>query len=557
MFGRLTCNLFNANDVLFSTASLLHLCCISMDRYIAIMDPFHYHTKMTRARTATMLTFAWVASALISHIPIHLGWYTLDDQAIWFAAPLPTSPTISPTPIQRLHPPLSNMSRPVLLAVTSSARLLGIQIELADVTTVTAAVVEHDECIFRVNHIYCLVSSGISFWTPATVMVFAYVKIYREARRQELQIQQLTVTLTAVRVSLRERSSSHVHSHQYRHNNHHQHLHQHPNDRHLSTESQQSAQSQSVTSQLHPNNLLCCVCNRKSSKQGSKSELNTTSTFQNSALKNCSIEIDNTGRTTAGQPVMVLLEEAPKPRSRTSTVVDRRPVPPSETPKHSQRNIRREHKAAKTLGVIMGCFLLCWLPFFTWYIVSTMCGEQLCSTPPPLVDILFWVGYANSALNPLIYASFNRDFRNAFLRLLHCYAGAQLLAPDSDERRCQVNSRKPRNSNVIPTSRRTKPSTPTAIRSRTLCCCLPWHWRHRFERTGEKGIRRLEQLEMAEDTPLHDMAGSSTSTVPRASLCSDYRVPPTSTTTSSPRSSYDVTPKRTKRDSLAPYIGLL
>ncbi|GFR74235.1 octopamine receptor [Elysia marginata] len=32
VFGRTMCDIFNANDVLFSTASILHLCCISMDR---------------------------------------------------------------------------------------------------------------------------------------------------------------------------------------------------------------------------------------------------------------------------------------------------------------------------------------------------------------------------------------------------------------------------------------------------------------------------------------------------------------------------------------------
>lgn len=76
VFGGTVCDIFNANDVLFSTASLLHLCCISVDRYIAITDPFHYEKKMTKRRVAVMLCCIWSASIVLSHLPIHLQWHT-------------------------------------------------------------------------------------------------------------------------------------------------------------------------------------------------------------------------------------------------------------------------------------------------------------------------------------------------------------------------------------------------------------------------------------------------------------------------------------------------
>jgi len=65
----------------------------------------------------------------------------------------------------------------------------------------------------------------------------------------------------------------------------------------------------------------------------------------------------------------------------------------------------------------MGAFLLCWLPFFLWYLTVTMCGKA-CPCPDSVVVTLFWIGYFNSTLNPVIYAMTNRDFKLAFIGIL-------------------------------------------------------------------------------------------------------------------------------------------
>ncbi|KAM3940771.1 5-hydroxytryptamine receptor 7 isoform 1-T2 [Leptodactylus fuscus] len=82
---------------------------------------------------------------------------------------------------------------------------------------------------------------------------------------------------------------------------------------------------------------------------------------------------------------------------------------------------KREQKAARTLGIIVGAFTFCWLPFF---LLSTarpfICGIRCSCMPLRLERTLLWLGYTNSLINPLIYAFFNRDLRTTFWNLLRC-----------------------------------------------------------------------------------------------------------------------------------------
>ena len=78
---------------------------------------------------------------------------------------------------------------------------------------------------------------------------------------------------------------------------------------------------------------------------------------------------------------------------------------------------KRERKAARTLAIITGTFVMCWLPFFILAVVRPFC-EELCVFPDVLVSIIGWLGYLNSLLNPVIYTIFNPDFRIAFRKIL-------------------------------------------------------------------------------------------------------------------------------------------
>ena len=63
-------------------------------------------------------------------------------------------------------------------------------------------------------------------------------------------------------------------------------------------------------------------------------------------------------------------------------------------------------------------FLACWTPFFVVHVSRVLCRS--CSIGPSLVSVVTWLGYVNSAVNPLIYTAFNPEFRTVFQRLLCC-----------------------------------------------------------------------------------------------------------------------------------------
>ncbi len=76
--------------------------------------------------------------------------------------------------------------------------------------------------------------------------------------------------------------------------------------------------------------------------------------------------------------------------------------------------------------MIVGAFILCWLPYFTLFMVVAYCGVRgvregegengggECGVNPTLFTATIWFGYFNSALNPILYPLCNANFKRAF-----------------------------------------------------------------------------------------------------------------------------------------------
>lgn len=262
------CDVWVAFDIMCSTASILNLCVISVDRYWAISRPFSYQQRMTPRVALAMVGLAWTLSILISFIPVQLHWHR--DEAGSRGA---------------VDPPPADLANGTSWGTAGDPE------------------VREENCDSSLNRTYAIASSLISFYIPVVIMIVTYARIYRIAHAQIRRI----------------------------------------------------------------------ACLERAGQRAQR----------------CG------GR-----------EPEPEPGLRAS--------------------IQKETKVLKTLSMIMGVFVCCWLPFFLLNCMAPFCSRRpegaragFPCVSDTTFDVFVWFGWANSSLNPVIYA-FNADFRKVFAQLLGC-----------------------------------------------------------------------------------------------------------------------------------------
>jgi len=119
-------------------------------------------------------------------------------------------------------------------------------------------------------------------------------------------------------------------------------------------------------------------------------------------------------RTTTSSPCMLQRQQTVRSHhSRNSSVISR------NSSRHG-RIIRLEQKATKVLGVVFFTFVILWSPFFVLNLLPTVCAECEERISHWVFDVVTWLGYASSMVNPIFYTIFNKVFRQAFKKVLLC-----------------------------------------------------------------------------------------------------------------------------------------
>jgi len=77
--------------------------------------------------------------------------------------------------------------------------------------------------------------------------------------------------------------------------------------------------------------------------------------------------------------------------------------------------LSRDKKSARSLSILIVVFLITWAPFEICSFVNPICNFCI---PDSAFDVVFWLLWLNSTINPILYPFLQKRFRVAFQRLV-------------------------------------------------------------------------------------------------------------------------------------------
>ncbi|CAF0894709.1 unnamed protein product [Brachionus calyciflorus] len=316
IFGDLICHLWISCDVGLCTASILNLCCISLDRYFAITRPLKYSRQRSPKLAKIMIAFVWIFSFAITCPPI-LGWKD---------------------PFRK-----------------------------------------ENECTLHLRLSYRIYSSLGSFYLPCIIMIFVYIRIFKVIHNREKYL---------------------------KNSNNFSFFNKEKRKKKLNNSDDKNTEKivQNIFKKIRHNSNS--NTNEFNKKESTISLLNFKS--KNSLTKITS-ENNLVGEKLAGEAA------SPHKGSSLGSFKTQENVKRLKNGNQEQMRLIKESKAAKTLAIVVGGFIVSWFPFFIMYVLEAIL--PLGTISKAWVDWITWLGYVNSAINPFIYAFCSKQFRMAFYRI--------------------------------------------------------------------------------------------------------------------------------------------
>ncbi|KAK3932935.1 5-hydroxytryptamine receptor, partial [Frankliniella fusca] len=399
ILGPELCDMWTSSDVLCCTASILHLVAIAMDRYWAVTNVDYIHTR-NKQRIVTMIVLVWGVALVVSLAP-QFGWK-------------------DPEYLYRIN--------------------------------------VQQRCLPSQDIGYQIFATCSTFYVPLLVILGLYWNIFQTARRR---IHRRHAQRNAVAQGLYGRrvvgvwedgKDNYGPGYQQR----------------GGSERPNASVHVAATAILPTTGVANVVCKRRFLRMRRYSSVETGSNSKNSSLRGCQPEGQSTSTVletdtesssakvtalvkqdsedvytsydpepgalpgdtclsvVAAGAVLTLPSSATEPPisetrnemtvKKAVEMIKQNPVV-SRKEKRETLEAKRERKAAKTLAIITGAFVVCWLPFFIMALLMPLCAS--CEINPHLASFFLWLGYFNSTLNPVIYTVFSPEFRQAFKRILY------------------------------------------------------------------------------------------------------------------------------------------
>ncbi|KAE9412881.1 hypothetical protein Angca_007889, partial [Angiostrongylus cantonensis] len=360
----------NLTDILCSTASIWNLSIVGLDRYWAIASPVAYMTKRNKRTAGIMILSVWFSSALISLAPL-LGW---------------KQTAITPNLIYEKNRTIR-------------------------------------QCTFLDLPSYTVYSATGSFFIPTILMFFVYFKIYRAfAKHRARQIYRQKVNSAVIRKHI-ESTILHEISHVLPTSD------EFAKEEEDDTDDSGEGSGQAGNGLPNGNDAILEESEEESDEKAEDNHTTLTSVVTTADEPTESHFVRREAKVCKSMPPTMERNKFPKKELRPLRSVMAMNYENMQRQKNRKERVRhkslqrkpkaisaaKERRGVTVLGIILGCFTICWAPFFVMYVLVQFCKE--CSPNPHIEMFITWLGYSNSAMNPIIYTVFNRDYQIALKKL--------------------------------------------------------------------------------------------------------------------------------------------